>query len=91
MDLQNIKVWVGGMDEVWNRKYEPGPIRGGDRFDLIDLCELSAPGEHGITELASDLNSLTTISEWSIWSSGGTPAKTRFCLARAAQCARDSR
>ena len=32
------------MDEVWNRKYEPGPIRDGDRFDPNDLCAYSAPG-----------------------------------------------
>ena len=50
------KYGVGGMDEVWNRKYEPGPIRDGDRFDRIDLCAYSAPGAHGITELVSDLN-----------------------------------
>ena len=50
------KYGVGGMDEVWNRKYEPGPIRDGDRFDRIDLCAYSAPEAHGITELVSDLN-----------------------------------
>ena len=37
------KYGVGGMDEVWNRKYEPGPIRGEDRFDHIDICAHSAP------------------------------------------------
>ena len=54
------KYEVGGMDEVWNRKYEPGPIRDGDRFDRIDLCACSpriyAPRAHGITELVSGLN-----------------------------------
>ena len=44
------------LDEVWNRKYEPGPIRDGDRFDRIDLCAYSASGALGITELVSDLN-----------------------------------
>ena len=38
------------MEEVWNRKYEPSPIRDGDQFDPmipIDLCAFGAPGAHG--------------------------------------------
>ena len=49
------KCGVGGMDEVWTRY---GPILGGDRFNRIDLCELSAPGARGrvwIIKLPSDL------------------------------------
>ena len=52
MDRQNER----GMDEVWNPKDEPGPIRDRDRFDPIDLCAFSVPGKHGVTELVSDLN-----------------------------------
>ena len=40
MDLQNER----GMDEVWNPKDELGPIRDGDRFNPIDLCAYSVPG-----------------------------------------------
>ena len=37
MDPRNKSMGSEGMDEVWNRKYEPGPIRVGDRFDPIDI------------------------------------------------------
>ena len=42
------KYGVGGMDQVWNRKYEPGPIRDGDRFNRIDICRIGPQERTGL-------------------------------------------
>ena len=97
MDPQNESMG----SEVWTR-YGIGSMyqarseaRGGARFDL---CELSAPGAHGITELVSDLNFSSIadenfrVGDLVLWRRPGkNPAHQKLSLVLATQCAHDSR
>ena len=89
------KYGVGGMNEVWNQKYEPGPIRDPGRGSIRSCRYMRAWRHRSAHDYRAGVRphlqiSRTTISEWAIWSSGGAPAKARFSLARATQCAPNS-
>ena len=87
------QVWIREIKsmgpEVWTR-YGIGSMnraRSGTR-SCRSIYTHNGPEARGMTELASDLNSLAGDNfEWASWSSGGAPAKIQFSLARAAQCA----
>ena len=88
------EVWT---DEVWNRKYERGPIR---IDSILSIHARMASQERAeqlwrIVRLVSDPTSNCSrgqfLDEWAIWSSEGAPAKLRFNLVWAAQCAPKSR
>jgi hypothetical protein len=85
------------MDEVWNRKYERDPIRIDSILSIhARMASQDRAGRlRWIAKLVSDPTSNCSrrqfLDEWAIWSSEGAPAKLRFNLARAAQCAPNSR
>ena len=91
------KYGVGGMDEVWNRKYERDPIRGPIRScrSMRAWRLKSARDAWGgclgrIAKLVSDPTSNCSrrqcLDEWAIWFSEGAPVTFPGSM-RAAQCA----
>ena len=71
------KYGVGGMEEVWNRKYE----RSGGRFDHVDLCARGARGAHGAPGenrgvVVRPRTSALRENFWTSGRSGGAPVKT---------------
>ena len=89
------KYWVGGMDEVWNQKYEQGPIRDPAVDSILSIYARMATQEHAgrpgrIAKLVSDLEIQSqTIS--GRMGDLGAPANLRFNLAQVAQCTPNSR
>ena len=90
------KYGVGGMDEVWNRKYERGPIR---IASILSIYARMASKSARCTKEGSKWRPTSNFSareqrfieEWAIWLSKGAPKKTLCSLAWTAQSAPSSR
>ena len=84
------KVWVGGMDQVWNRKYERGPIRVDSILSIYaSMASQKLAGEKPVSDL--ELQSQTISGRMGDLALRRRPNENLCSLAWTAQSAPNSR